>query len=361
MSNASEAPDSRRAERPEPQRSRLKRTLQAGASLGVVVGIFFGILPQVADFSRVWAAIVDMTWLEMTTLALAATWNLATYAFVMTAALPRLSLMQAFVVGQSSTAIATTLPAGSALGVGVTYAMYSSFGRSGPEIALAAVLTGLWNNFVKLGLPVVALLFLVVQGKAGVALITAAAVGSAVLAGAIVLFTLALRSPDIARRIGTTMATLVSFIRAIAHKPPVAWADSAVRFRAETIDLLRNRWPALTLASIVSHLSLYFVLLLALRHMGITDAEVSWSEALGVFALVRLVTALPVTPGGLGLVELGLTAGLVVAGGHESGVVAAVLVYRFLTLIVQVPLGAVSYLVWRSRSAWRHPSRSTTL
>ena len=356
MTSSSDAAEGRPEERRKPQRSLLRRTVQVGVSLGVVVGIFLGILPQVADFSRVWDAIVDLTWLELFTLALAAAWNIATYAFVMIAALPRLTFVQAFVVGQSSTAIATSLPAGSALGVGVTYAMYSSFGRSGSEIALAAVLTGIWNNFVKLGLPVVALVLLVVQGKAGVALVTAAIMGSAALAGSIVLFTLALRSPDVARRIGTTMANLVSFIRGIAHRPPVVWTDSAVRFRAETIDLLRDRWLVLTLASIVSHLSLYFVLLLALRHMGISDAEVSWSEALGAFALVRLVTALPVTPGGLGLVELGLTAGLVVAGGDESGVVAAVLVYRFLTLIVQVPLGALSYLVWRGRPAWRHPA-----
>ena len=64
----------------------------------------------------------------------------------------------------------------------------------------------------------------------------------------------------------------------------------------------------------VSHLSLFFVLLHALRHMDVTSQQVGWAEALGAFTLIRLVTALPVTPGGLGLVELGLTAALVLAG-----------------------------------------------
>ena len=111
------------------------------------------------------------------------------------------------------------------------------------------------------------------------------------------------------------------------------------------------------MATVVSHLSLFFVLLHALRHMDVTSQQVGWAEALGAFTLIRLVTTLPVTPGGLGLVELGLTAALVLAGGREPGVVAAVLVYRFLTLLVQVPLGAISYLVWQRR-AGRESSRS---
>lgn len=58
----------------------------------------------------------------------------------------------------------------------------------------------------------------------------------------------------------------------------------------------------LTLATLVSHLSLFLVLLLALRHIGVSNREVSWAEALAVFAFARLVTAIPITPGGIGIV-----------------------------------------------------------
>jgi putative heme transporter len=259
-------------------------------------------------------------------------------------------LLQAFVVGQSSTAVSTALPAGSALGVGLTYSMYSSWGRSGPEIALAAVLTGVWNNFVKLGLPIVALALLAFTGSVRPAETLAAAIGVAVLAGAVGLFAVMLRSARLADRVGTWLGRIATAARRIARRPPVqAWGAAAVRFRAQTIDLLEHRWRRLTIATLASHLSLYVVLLLALRHMGVPGWEVTWVEALGAFALVRLVTALPVTPGGLGLVELGLVAALVVAGGARAPVVAAVLVFRFLTLIVQVPLGAASYHIWRAR------------
>jgi uncharacterized membrane protein YbhN (UPF0104 family) len=235
----------------------------------------------------------------------------------MMAAMPGLTYRDAFVVGQSSTAVAATLPAGSALGVGMTYSMYSSLGHSGAEIGLATVLTGIWNNFVKLGLPVVALASLAVMGD-------------------------------------STNADLVApLLRSLRRDRGGPWSDAFVRFRSQTIGLLRRRWHVLTLATVVSHLSLYVVLLLALRHMDVSDAMVGWAQVLSVFALTRLVTALPVTPGGLGVVELALTAGLVVAGGPRAPVVAAVLIYRVLTLFVQVPIGAACYVWWRATASRR--------
>jgi uncharacterized protein (TIRG00374 family) len=105
--------------------------------------------------------------------------------------------------------------------------------------------------------------------------------------------------------------------------------------------------------ALLSHVSLFIVLLIALRHVGVSDLEVGWGEALGAFALARLLTALPVTPGGLGVIELGLTAALVVAGGDEVPVVAAVLVFRALTYLVQIPFGAITYFVWRQNKSWR--------
>ena len=103
----------------------------------------------------------------------------------------------------------------------------------------------------------------------------------------------------------------------------------------------------------MGHFSLYLVLLLALRNIGVSDGEVTWAEVLAVFAFTRLATAIPLTPGGLGVIELALTTGLVAAGGNEDQVVAAVLVYRFLTYVLPIPLGVLSYVFWRRNTSWR--------
>ncbi len=90
--------------------------------------------------------------------------------------------------------------------------------------------------------------------------------------------------------------------------------------------------------------------------MGVAADTVTGPEAFAAFALVRLVTAVPITPGNLGIVEVGLTAALAVAGGEESLVVAAVLIYRALSYLLQIPLGLVAYVIWRSKGSWRTPT-----
>ena len=42
-----------------------------------------------------------------------------------------------------------------------------------------------------------------------------------------------------------------------------------------------------------------------------------WQTSLAAFAFVRLLTVLPVTPGGLGITELGLVGILAAAAGHQ--------------------------------------------
>lgn len=86
-------------------------------------------------------------------------------------------------------------------------------------------------------------------------------------------------------------------------------------FRRGTIDLVATRWVWITLTTVVSHLALYLILLLSLRHVGISEQEVSALRVLSVFAFGRLISVLPITPGGLGVIELGYIGGLVAAVG----------------------------------------------
>jgi uncharacterized protein (TIRG00374 family) len=331
--------------------------LSAVGSVAVVVLIFFGLLRE-TDLGEVWRAIRDMTSVELLTLLGVALWNLASYWLVLVCVLPGLTIPQAGVSSLTSTAISNTAPAGAAFGIGITYAMYVSWGFQRPAVALSVLVSGVWNSFVKLGMPLLALALLLVQGDAGAGRITAALVGMAALAASVAAFALMLRSDRAAERIGAALGRLVSRLARLVRRGPMeGWGAAAVRFRAQTIDLLRHRWVVLTSVTLVSHLSLYVVLLLCLRHIGVSEDEVSWPEVLAAFSFVRLVTALPITPGGAGVVELALTAALVVAGGDQAQVVAAVLVFRGLTYLLPVPFGALTYVMWRREG---RPARGGT-
>lgn len=332
----------------------MRRFLRFAFPVVLVGAIFFYAFPKIADFSKVWDHVSAMTWLETATLAFVALWNLATYWLVMMASLPGSNVWQTMKVNQASTAVANTLPGGGALGVGVMYSMYSGYGFSPGPVTLSFLVSGIWNNFVKLGMPVVALALLAVSGDAGSTLLVASLAGLAGLLVALAAFAAVLRSERLAHRVGERVGRVAGAVRRITRKAPGPdLGESAVRFRRDAIGLIRKRWLRLTVTTLVSHLSLYLVLLLALRHVGVAENQVSWVEGLAAFAFVRLVSALPITPGGLGVVELGLTAALVAAGGEEAGVVAAVLVFRALTYVLPIPIGLVLYVKWRKGSETR--------
>ena len=69
-------------------------------------------------------------------------------------------------------------------------------------------------------------------------------------------------------------------------------------------------------------------------------------EIFAAWSLVRLISAFPITPGDLGIIEVGLTGALVAFGGASAPVVAAVLVYRVLSTVPTLVLGAIAGLSW---------------
>ena len=346
---AAQPPDAEVAENPRPVRSTLKKALAYTVPAMIAVALLVGVLPALADFSEVWEAIADLDRASVALLLALAAWNILTYQFLIMAALPGLPLSQAFMVGQISTAVSNTIPAGAAVGVGVTYAMFSSFGYGAATIGIAAALTGLWNTFVKLGLPIVALAILAIQGDPHPATLGAALAGLAALVAAVIGLVLVVRSDRFAGSIGAMLQRAASWLAKPFRRGPYRGWDASLReFRVRTAQVLQRRWLWLTLTSILSHLSLFVLLLASLRAVGVTAQEVSWAEALAAFASVRLVTALPITPGGIGLVEVGMTGALVLAGGGQAEVVAGVLVFRVLSYAIQVPIGAVCWVWWRS-------------
>jgi putative heme transporter len=243
--------------------------------------------------------------------------------------------------------------------IGLACMMFRSWGFSSAGIALSVLLTGVWNALLKLALPILAVAILAMTGSGNGRLLAPALIGAAALAATLVLFALLIRRRGFAWRIGGALGVAVSWLRRLVRKPPVTgWGEAAVLFRCQSTDLIGRRWAALTATTTACHLSMYLVFLLTIRAVGIGGAEVGWAEVLGVFALGRLLTAAPITPGGVGVVELTYIAGLILAGGDQVRVqaVAAALLFRLLTYGLQIPAGAVTYLVWRRRRSWRTPA-----
>ena len=316
--------------------------------IAVVAAVFAFVLPRIADYGEVWGVVEGLSWKQIVALLLATLLNLATFAPPWMAALPQLGFRRAFVVTQASTASTYVAPGGAAVGVALSYAMLRGWGLPAHSVALAAALTGIWNQFALLGFPAVALALLTLQQEQNAALQSVAVVGLAVFVVAAAGFAAGLSTPQLARFVGNIAARLANrSLRILRHKP-VDWSgESFVGFRNEAVGLLRRRWHVLTLATLAGQLSVFVVFLVSLRVVGVSASEVSGAEAFAAWSLVRLLGSLPITPGGLGVVEVGLVAALVGFGGANAEVVAAVLIYRFLTIIPTLVLGLLAGATWR--------------
>ena len=334
--------------------SRWKQVASAVFSIALVILVTWYFLPQFTSVADVRSSIASMTTVEMFTLGVAALWNLVTYTLVMVTTMPGLTYRQAFVVTESSTAVSNTVPGGGAIGIATSYSMYSSWGFSRSRGSVSLLLSGVWNNFAKLGLPILAVAIVALQGGPGGGRLVAALAGIGGLVFAITVFALMLRSEDGARTVGIRAGRVASRMGGVVGRPPVeGWELATTRFRARTITLLRARWHWLTLATLVSHLSLWLVLLMVLRFVGVSEQDIGWAEVLTVFCFARLLTAIPFTPGGVGIVELALITGLSTAGGESAPVAAAVLVFRALTYVLPIPIGLATYVFWRRNRSWR--------
>jgi uncharacterized membrane protein YbhN (UPF0104 family) len=341
------------------RRPRWRRLLGPLLSVALVVAVFVWFLPQFTSVADVWTSVRAMTWTEIALLLLAALWNLATYQFVMVATTPGLTLRQATVSTETTTAVSNTVVGGAAISLGLTYAMNSSWGFSRSRTSVSLLVAGLWNNFVKLGLPVVALVLLAFSAAPTTGRLLAGVLGVAALIAVVVVLGMLLRSRAAAARIGTAAGRAASAVRRVFGRGPVAgWDRATTKFRERTVLLLRARWHWITLATVVSHLSLFAVLLLALRFIGVVADQVSVAEALAVFAFARLLTAIPFTPGGLGVIELALITGLAAAGGPRASVAAAVLTFRALTYVLPIPIGLATYVFWQRNRSWRREPNS---
>src|ERR1041385_6462146 len=130
----------------------------------VVAGVFLGALPHIADLEDVWHLILRMEAGAIAALVGLTALNVVTYWPVLVAGLPGLGYRKAALVSQSSTSVAMTIPAGGALAVGVSYAMYTSWGFSRTDVGLVTVSTGIANFAVKLALPLVAVALVALEG-----------------------------------------------------------------------------------------------------------------------------------------------------------------------------------------------------
>ena len=325
-----------------------KRLLVAVGGAVLAVATFAYFLPTIADYRDVWGVVKDLSWQWVAALLGVTAVNILTFAPPWLVLLPGLRLWPALMMTQASTALSLVVPGGAAVGIATAYGMLRRRGFAAREVARSVTLVSLWNQFANLAYPILAVFLLTATGQKTALLATAAFVGVAILGVAVAGLAVVLYSNRMAEDIGDLAARLSNRLRARFNRAPVTWnGGSFERFRIDVVGVLARRWHLLTLATLAGSLTVFAVLLVSLRALQVPASEVSASEAFAAWALARILGSIPITPGGIGIVELSLSGALIAFGGNNTGVVAAVLVYRFLTMVPTIILGLVAAAGWR--------------
>ncbi len=317
-------------------------------SVGLILVIFLGVIPQFANYSEAWDAIQKMSPGWWVALGIATVVNQMSYVWPYQAVLPHLRYRHGFMETQTTSAISNTVPAGGAVAIGMTFKMFGSFGFSPVAISTAVVTTGVWIMSFKLGFPILAVALVGVTGQN-----TAGAAGAAVLGVVVIvvgglLLWLVFRSAATALWLGRLGDGFVNWALHFVHKPRSDRVQQSVlHFRDETNDIIRQRGWLLTLAVLVSQGSVIVLVFFCTRSVGITPKEVSDLEVLLAIAVARLVGVIPLTPGGLGTIDAAFIGMLTALGANSSVALAADMIWRVTTYFPPIFVGLVTYFIWK--------------
>jgi hypothetical protein len=144
---------------------------------------------------------------------------------------------------------------------------------------------------------------------------------------------------------GRAAQALINRIRR-HHEPIEGIPERLLHERDVVVAVLgRQWWEALLLAAGRWVLD-YLTLIAALYAVG---AEPRASLVLLAFCAAQLLGTMPLTPGGLGFVEAGLTGTLALAGVGAGAAVVATLAYRLVSFWLPIPAGAAAAVIHRRR------------
>jgi len=254
---------------------------------------------------------------------------------------------RALALAYSRSAIAISLPAGPAISAAYAFRQFRTGGASRPIAATVMVLSGLLS-FAALALLYATGALATVAVRLGEAWHEHPALtqASAVITLGLLIFVglLAWQSswqlhPAHPRPHGMPLARLgLRWPRLAAALRPVADAVSSSR------TVPGRHWGLALAAAVANWLTDLLCLYAAARAF---DLPLDMVTLGAVYLTVQIVRQIPLTPGGIGVIEISLLAGLVSAGAGEAAAAATVLVYRLLSCWLIIPVGVLAWVALR--------------
>lgn len=328
------------------KRGRWLSTLGSTVVMGLAAGLV-AVLPHLVGAT--WGAIgLTLAAVPVLTLfALVALWfaGLLVHVPVLVAAMPGLRPRQALALNLSGSAVSNVLPFGGPAGMGLGYAMARSWGFGADRFASFTVSTNLWNALGKFGASLA-----ILAAAAGFGLGLPSGLGPVVLSATIFMVVVAGAGALVFRTEGSTGACGRALDRLVLRVRPQATPGACFVWlldsRRELVTAVRRGWRTMSLG-VLGYLVLQGMLLAAC--LTAVGSGATLPVIAVAFAIERLISLAPFTPGAAGVAELGTVAALHSFGIDPVTAAAGVLLYRILMFALEIPVGGLLAMVWARR------------
>lgn len=227
-------------------------------------------------------------------------------------------------ITSAANAISTVVPAGAVVSAAYTFRKYVAHGSTSAAAAAVTVLSGVVS---------------------ALALIVLAAGGSLTAAPALLAVPVAAVLVVVALRPFLRIDTARVKARLAGHPRMRRLAREAYRVLRLARQVRIRDWATVFVFAAGKWVFDLACLMLVAAAFG---ADLRWEHLAGVYLTVQVVRQIPLTPGGLGVIEASLLAGLAAAGATAAQSVGIVLGYRLISFWLMLPAGLAGYLHLRT-------------
>ena len=248
--------------------------------------------------------------------------------------------LHSYLVGN---AVSELVPGGAATSAALQYEMLVhegvAPGRAGSGMTAGSVI--IFGTLLVLN--VLALPLVVLGVSVPSSLLAAAWISAVLLLGIVLIGWLALRDDRFLTAVGRAAQRIVNKLR--RHSEPVQdLPERLLAQRTAVAKAVGSHWWQALLAAAGKWVFDYLTLVFALAAVG---ARPNVALVLVAYSAASLLGQLPLTPGGLGVVEAGLTGTLALIGVNGGAAVLATLAYRLFNYWLYLPAGLVGLILHR--------------
>lgn len=253
-------------------------------------------------------------------------------------------------------AFSRIVPGGAAAGAAIQFRLLVLSGLDPTTIGTGLTAATFISSATLFALPVLALPAIVFGAPAPSGLVQSAWLGAALFVLAVVVGAVLISADRPLVWVGNTIQRIQNRMRR-GRPAKTGVPEKLLRERKEIRGTLGSRWWLALITASGNWLLDYLALLAAVAAVG---ARPRPALVLLAYVAAAVLGMIPITPGGLGFVEAGLTATLTLAGVSAADAVLATLAYRLVSYWLPLVAGPFAYVAHRRRYVGRSRVTATS-